>query len=355
MVSVIREIASRGFTPLVMVHQTGPLTRYFDEQDIRYTFAPPVRLVNGGSVARQIVDAARAAPHLVAFLKRHAVRIVHTNDARMHFTWGPAARLAQCKFVWHQRSADPSRRLGQYSRLAHAVLTISDYCRRSFAEPMSSRARAIRDPFEPVTSSIDRNAAHQKLAGELGIGLDCVIIGYVGNLTQQKRPLFFVDMAAKVRDRLGANACFAMLGERRPEMIEAVEARIRELGLDRSCFLMGPRYPIEPMIAAFDILAAPAKSEGLGRTLVEAMLLGTPIVAADHAGHREAIIDGETGRLVAADDPEQFAGAIVALMRDHERRETMIRNAKAFAEREFSVEQHLNGLASIYCGMTGVK
>ena len=118
---------------------------------------------------------------------------------------------------------------------------------------------------------------------------------------------------------------------------------------------MGPRYPIEPMIAAFDILTAPAKAEGLGRTLIEAMLLGTPIVAADDAGHREAIIDGETGRLVAADDPEQFAGAIVALMRDHERRETMTRNAKAFAEREFSVERHLNGLASIYRGLTGAK
>jgi len=85
------------------------------------------------------------------------------------------------------------------------------------------------------------------------------------------------------------------------------------------------------------------------------MLLGTPIVAADDAGHREAIIDGETGRLVAADDPEQFASAIVAIMRDHERRETMTRNAKAFAEREFSVERHLNGLASTYRGLIGAK
>ncbi len=350
MVPVLKTIESRGFKPLVVVHNEGPLSRYLDDRRIRYILLPS-RLVKGGSIVGQVAAAVRIAPHLASFLRLHHVRIVHTNDARMHFTWGPAARLAGCKFVWHQRSVEPSRRLGFYSQLAHIVLTISDYCRQSFAAPMASRAQVLRDPFEAVPNSIDRKSARRVLAEAWGGNGEGPIIGYVGNLTAQKRPLFFLEIAAEVCKRLGDDAHFVMIGEKRPELLGAVEARLTDLDLEGHCHLLGPRYPIEPVIAALDVLVAPAKSEGLGRTLVEAMLAGTPVVATDDAGHREAIVDGETGRLAAADNLMDFANAIVSLVQDRAGRDRLTRQAMAFAKSEFSAERHLDALASLYCGL----
>ena len=353
MLPVIQAIKARGFVPLVALHKTGPLARFFVENEIDYVQAPDVHLVDNKSIVGQIYRATRAAPALACFLRQHEVAIVHTNDARMHFTWGPAARVAGCKFVWHQRSAEPSRRLGLYSRLANTVITISDYCRASFAGPMSARAIVIRDPFETKRLAADRFQSRQMLLAELGCTSEAAIVGFVGNLTRQKRPSFFLDIAKALRDRMQGTVRFPMFGEKRASLLSEIEARIDDLGLADAVTLMGPRYPIEPWIAACDVLVAPATAEGLGRTLVEAMLLGTPIVAADDAGHREAIIDGQTGRLIAPDDPVAFAEAVMDLLHDPARREAMTHCATEFAKMEFSSERHLDKLKAVYRGLIG--
>ena len=95
-----------------------------------------------------------------------------------------------------------------------------------------------------------------------------------------------------------------MFGEDREPMRQQVMDRISALGLRERCFFMGPHYPIGPWIAGCDVLVAPAVAEGSGRALVEAMLIGTPVVATNDGGHCEIINHGETGYLVPADNPE---------------------------------------------------
>ena len=82
-----------------------------------------------------------------------------------------------------------------------------------------------------------------------------------------------------------------------------VTRKIAEHGLASQCVLMGPRFPIEPWIMGCDMLVAPAVNETFGRTLVEAMLCGTPVVAADDGGHKEIIRHGETGTVGAGGRP----------------------------------------------------
>ena len=72
---------------------------------------------------------------------------------------------------------------------------------------------------------------------------------------------------------------FAMIGEPRAGMREAVSARIEATATPGRFIELGPRFPVEPWIAGFDVLVAPAVREGLGRTLVEAALAGTPVIA----------------------------------------------------------------------------
>ena len=351
MVPVIRGIEALGFRPLVVLHRDGPLDRFFRNEQIAWSAAPDVRLVEGGAIASQALGAVRAAPALARFLRQQGVAIVHTNDARMHFTWGPAARLAGCRFVWHQRSAEPSRRLGHYSRLADVVITISEYCLSSFAPAMAVRAVVIKDPNE-LGATIDRAATRKSLLAELGCGEDAAIVGYVANLTRQKRPDFFLEIARAVYANLGPAVRFPMFGEKRPGLAEEIEARIGVLGLGGVVRLMGPRYPIEPVIAGCDVLVAPATAEGLGRTLVEAMLVGTPVVAADDAGHREAIVDGLSGRLIAPDDAGGFADAVTGLVRDQTARSAITGRAADFARGEFSNAGHLDKLAAVYRDLT---
>jgi glycosyltransferase involved in cell wall biosynthesis len=78
-------------------------------------------------------------------------------------------------------------------------------------------------------------------------------------------------------------------------------------------------------------------AEPFGLVPVEAMLHGTPVVAAHIGGPAEVVADGETGVLVDESDPEAIAKAIVDLYDDLPRLESMSRAARLRAEQHFSL------------------
>ena len=137
-------------------------------------------------------------------------------------------------------------------------------------------------------------------------------------------------------------------GTRDRSIKEAVVERIERYDLTTQCRLMGPRFPIEPWMMGLDVLVAPAVGEPLGRTLVEAMLCGTPVVAADDGGNREIIRHGETGFLVQPDNPDAFAVAVADLLENPRLANAVAAAAKEEALREFSVEAHVEKVQAVY-------
>src|SRR3546814_16010072 len=92
--------------------------------------------------------------------------------------------------------------------------------------------------------------------------------------------------------------------------------RSAELGVAGHVRMRGFGHPAVPWMAACDALLVTAVDEPFGRTLIEAMLLETPVIAANSGGNPEAIEDGENGLIVPPDDPESFADAALALIDD---------------------------------------
>ena len=67
----------------------------------------------------------------------------------------------------------------------------------------------------------------------------------------------------------------------------------------------------------------PSAKEGWGLTVIEANALGTPVVATDAPGLRDAVRDGKTGFLVAEDNVEGFADRIGSLLAEDDLARTM--------------------------------
>ena len=74
------------------------------------------------------------------------------------------------------------------------------------------------------------------------------------------------------------------------------------------------------------LLASASSHEGWGMSITEAAACGTPAVATDIPGHRDAIQDGVTGLLCP--DPDALGPAIAGLLADDERRERMATAAR---------------------------
>ncbi len=117
------------------------------------------------------------------------------------------------------------------------------------------------------------------------------------------------------------------------------EALIAELGLADAVKLLGVRRDVPELLGQLDVFAfAATPDEGQGVALVEAMAAGVPIAAADVGACREVLDQGCLGRLVEPADPAALAAAIEGILDDPEQAQAMVAEARARAQRRFTIE-----------------
>jgi glycosyltransferase involved in cell wall biosynthesis len=98
-----------------------------------------------------------------------------------------------------------------------------------------------------------------------------------------------------------------------------------------------------------DIVAVPSKYEGgLGMVYLEAMASGLPAVATAAGGAAEAIVDGETGILLASGSEDEVTAAIERLATDPSLRRRMGDAGRLRAEQRFSVASYAERVAAAY-------
>ncbi len=351
-IALVRGLAGSGYVPVVVVHARGRLTDELDRQGVVWELAP-------GTAARSTSRTAQAAAVVrslapaIRFLRDRDVSIVHTNDARMHRTWGPAARMAGRRHVWHQRNAGLSWKMAQVARLANEIVTVSHFTRSTLPPHLARRARVIDNPFDTDPPGVRRDRARSRLSAEVQGSEAVPVVGFAGALIDRKRPLLFVDMALQmIRD--GSRARFVMFGADDGPLAGAVRDRIVEHGARHQILHLGFRSPIEEWLAACDVLVLPSVSEPFARTVVEAMIVGTPVVAVRDAGNLEIIESGVNGVLVAPEDPSELSRAVQELVDDPAAAARLAEAARRDVVRRFSIRRHVDAMLEVYSdSMTG--
>ena len=97
-----------------------------------------------------------------------------------------------------------------------------------------------------------------------------------------------------------------------------------------------------------ELLVHPARWEGFGLALLEAMLAGKAVVASRVSSAPEIVVDGETGLLVPPDDAAALANAVTSLLDDPARAAAMGASGLARARREFAVAKMAERTAGVY-------
>jgi glycosyltransferase involved in cell wall biosynthesis len=117
---------------------------------------------------------------------------------------------------------------------------------------------------------------------------------------------------------------FALVRERHPETVlllagrgalqDETEALARELHLDSAARFLGVRDDVPALLNAADGYVMSSAWEGLPMVLLEASASGLPVVTTNVGGNAEAVLDGETGFLVAPRDHQKLASAMMRVM-----------------------------------------
>jgi glycosyltransferase involved in cell wall biosynthesis len=128
----------------------------------------------------------------------------------------------------------------------------------------------------------------------------------------------------------------------------ALETLVGELELARSVSLLGHRDDIQSLMCHAWLLVHPARWEGFGLVLLEAMQVGLPIVATDVSAIPEIVVSGVTGRLVPPDEPAAVAEAVIDTLCDERfRRHAGARGFERLVGR-FSAARMAGETAAIY-------
>jgi glycosyltransferase involved in cell wall biosynthesis len=135
---------------------------------------------------------------------------------------------------------------------------------------------------------------------------------FTGRLTRQKALGVAIDGIARVPD-----ARLVVIGDG-PER-SALERRARDAGLNGRVSFLGARPRADVLEALGGAWAAVISSdwENLPHAAVEALAVGTPVIATSVGGVPEVVRDGINGLLVPPGSPELFGAAVGRLVDDH--------------------------------------
>jgi phosphatidylinositol alpha-1,6-mannosyltransferase len=243
-------------------------------------------------------------------------------------------------------------------RHATAVAVISAFTRLLLEPWLAPHTR-----IELLPPGVDIDVFHPEVDGSAvraryGIAADRPLVVCISRLVSRKGQDVLIEVWPLVMAAVpGAHLLIAGSGPREA----ALRSRVEQLGLRRNVTLAGelawdnlPAY-----YAAGDVFAMPCRTrlggldvEGLGMVYLEAQACGVPVVAGCSGGAPEAVIDGETGRVVDGTDPVAVREAIISLLRDPDLRAAMGAAGRTFVERHWSWSVISHGLDELLADLS---
>jgi glycosyltransferase involved in cell wall biosynthesis len=232
-------------------------------------------------------------------------------------------------------------------RRVNLVITPSDFLAGALRRLGVGRVQVIAnaidlDVFRPATRD-------RRLAAELAIPDRAIVIAYLGNLNERKRPLDIVRSSVQVLARC-PDVVYAIVGE--GTLRDEVVRSARALGVERSFrYVDWQSYErIPAYINLADIVVLPSFGEGLARVYLETQACGRVLIASDTAPAREVVVHGESGLLFPVGDVAALTRTCIEAAGDAALRTRIGRAARASVRRHdiaAAVPRYLDAFAAL--------
>ena len=280
--------------------------------------------------------------------------LLHVHSRRGADSFGGmAARAAGLPAVLTRRveSAEPAfwlrRKLGPYAAIAAISTAVRGELVRCGIAP--ERIRLIPSAVDTALYR-PAAAARQRLQQRYELGDDDLIAASVAQLIPRKGHDFLLALAARLRAR--APRLRLLVFGRGPARA-ALERQARALGLAGSVRFCGYEERWHELLPGVDLLLHPARREGLGAAVLEAMAAGVPVLASAVGGLVDVIDSGANGRLLPPEAIDAWEAAVLALAADPAERCRLGEAARQKVLAAFTIEQMTDRYLALYRDVAG--
>ncbi len=287
---------------------------------------------NGSELARRVAAldvATREIAHpLLGHLSSAKADLIHVHEARGAYWAAIEHKLRGTPYVITRRIPNPistSRTTAGVYANAVQLFGVSHDVSRRLGEQVGKPVQTILSSATGMRSDPDLvRSIRARLTGGRAVG---PIVGHVGALHDHHKGQSVLIKAFQLLLRDYPDVRLLLVGDGVDraafESLAAGDARIHFAGFQEE---------VGSWIAAMDLFCFPSREEGLGSTVLDAMSLGVPVIAAAVGGLPELIGQDERGRLIANHDPASWMEAMRDALQHREGYTARVVAAREFAE-----------------------
>ncbi|KXV20503.1 glycosyltransferase family 4 protein [Gluconobacter japonicus] len=308
----------------------------------------------------------RRARDLQKLIREQKVDLVHARSRIPAWSAWLACRREKIPFVttWHgvHEAGWWGKKLYN-SVLARGtrVIAISQYIAGRLSGQYGVEADRLRtiprgaDPllFDPAAISGERI---QKLAEAWTIPYGAHVILMPARLTAWKGQRVLVEALALLKQTVPEPWICVLAGpETDRKFAHSLGNRVKELGLEEHVRFVGTCQDMPAACALATVVVAPSlRPEPFGRTLVEAQMMGKPVIGTAQGAMMETVLPGQTGLVVPPNTPQALAEALAAtLLMDNETRGYLAENARQHALQNYTIQQMQSATLGVYDELLG--
>jgi glycosyltransferase involved in cell wall biosynthesis len=177
---------------------------------------------------------------------------------------------------------------------------------------------------------------------ELDLNDDAIYCAFIGRITQIKRPDRFLDVVAEIKSR-GIDLHFIVAGA--GDLLNYCQNRAKAENLPVT--FLGWREDIEVVLAAADFVLLTSDNEGTPLSLIQAGMVGIPVVATNVGSTNEIVVNGQTGFLTDL-SVDQLVQAIAKLASDSDLRAKMGAAGKEYTLTRYGAERLVKDHQDLY-------
>jgi len=177
-------------------------------------------------------------------------------------------------------------------------------------------------------------------------------VGVIANFYPEKGHRIFLQGVPHIKREFPETE-FVMVGD--GELRKDMENLCREIGIEDTVKFLGVREDIPQILSSIQVLVIPSLREGLPNVLLEAMAVGTPVVATRVGGIPEVITHGREGFLIPPSDPQSIIRSVCFILSHPEKAEEMREKGRKLVENRFSLERMVKDYQEFYLSSLGKK